>query len=401
MTKNLLFQQKQKDYVEKQKSLRDDLEKDIEEMNRVSCEVDPTSRKRTRDQLLADFDEFDDYTDSTHAEDDDLSDDSIVDADDLDDNLTSDLADEIKLSKLINCSYELQLNYFIILESSYMPCSCHNIQLVIKDGLNLSESYNLLINRVSKHIVSKSKFSILIAEELRSFNKKLSKKNLTRWNSILFMVRSVLKLSPSEFASIRSKLPTKTKSQKETKKNFTLNDNEREMLEELKVVLEMFEFVTDELQADGVTISKVYPCVNFLNNGLNKNISSHKHTQQLRKDLLKSLNARFKDIDENENYIVSSFLDSNFGIDVFEESKRSFVKNKIKNLLQIEVLKQQAKGPTIDLNTVSKKTHSVVAKRHENFIFYRNDSSCIEIDDLDRSIDEYIRMIQSSNFSCP
>ena len=36
------------------------------------------------------------------------------------------------------------------------------------------------------------------------------------------------------------------------------------MIEELKQVLEMFEFVSDELQAGGVTISKVCPCIDFL-----------------------------------------------------------------------------------------------------------------------------------------
>ena len=79
-----------------------------------------------------------------------------------------------------------------------MPCLAHNIQLVIKDGLKLDDEYNKLLDHVSKNIVNKSKSSSIIAAELRKFDKKLNKKNITRWNSILFMVRSVLKLAPEE-----------------------------------------------------------------------------------------------------------------------------------------------------------------------------------------------------------
>ena len=286
-----------------------------------------------------------------------------------------------------------------------MPCAAHNVQLVIKDGLKLNDEYNNLINRVSKDIVSKSKFSTIIAEELRTFNKKLSKKNITRWNSILFMIRSVLKLTPVEFASIKSKLPTTTKAQKETKKNFSLNI-EREMLKELRKVLEMFEFVTDEIQGDGVTISKVYPCINFLKTSLTKDLSSSKYTHKVQKDLLSSLQIRFKDVEENENYVVSAFLDSNFGIDVFEENRRSYVKTKLRNLMQLEALKHQAKtassvSTTSDLMSVTKNSHPIVSKRNENFIFYRSETSSIEVDDFDREIDEYIRTVKSSTFTCP
>jgi hypothetical protein len=57
---------------------------------------------------------------------------------------------------------------------------------VIKDGLKLEDDYNKLIKHVSEDIVSKSKNSLVIAEELRKMNVKLNKKNVTRWNSILW-----------------------------------------------------------------------------------------------------------------------------------------------------------------------------------------------------------------------
>jgi hypothetical protein len=54
-----------------------------------------------------------------------------------------------------------------------MPCSAHNIQLVIKNRLKLDKKYTDLISKVSNNIVSKSKVSHVIAEELRKLHKKL------------------------------------------------------------------------------------------------------------------------------------------------------------------------------------------------------------------------------------
>jgi hypothetical protein len=273
---------------------------------------------------------------------------------------------------------------------------------VIKDGLKLDDCYTKLIDRVSTDIVSKSKCCSSVADELRVFNKKLNKKNLTRWNSTLFMIRSVLKLTPVEFALIRNKLPSKTEKQKQTKKNFNLTAIERKMLEELKQVLEMFEFVSDELQADGVTISKVYPCIDFLKKKLILHLDMCEYSKQIREELLISLNDRFKNCDQNETYVVASFLDSTFGLDVFEDNKKEMIKNKIKNLLEIERLKNEAKILTSnnkEQSNLKKKDHDIVIKRNNNFIFYRKEES-IENDDLESSIDEYIRAIKSTGFTC-
>jgi hypothetical protein len=94
---------------------------------------------------------------------------------------------------------------------AYEPCSAHNIQLVLKDGFEENPKLNDMIKRLSKNIVSRSKFSALIAEELRTFGKKFSKRVMTRWNSVLFTARSLIGVSQSEFTKIRNALPKKTK----------------------------------------------------------------------------------------------------------------------------------------------------------------------------------------------
>jgi hypothetical protein len=284
---------------------------------------------------------------------------------------------------------------------AYVPCGAHNIQLVIKDGLKLNTEYTNLINRVGKDIVNKTKVSTLIAEELRQFNKKLNKKNATRWNSILFMIRSVLKLSPDEFKAIRLKMSTKTAEQRETKKKFDLSKEDREMLEELKVVLEMFEFVTDEFQSNKISISRVYPCVIFLKKGLISNLNDYKFTQQLRQDLYQSLNKRFHNVIEDDIFLVSSFLDPNFGLDCFDIEKKKMVRQRIISLLKQEddLCFNSTSGPT--QVAVVDKLHPTVEKRINNYIFFRETKSANKSDKAEEQVDDYIRTLSSSKFTCP
>ena len=52
------------------------------------------------------------------------------------------------------------------------------------------------------------------------------------------------------------------------------------------------------------------------------------YSKQIREELLISLNDRFKNIDRNETYVVASFLDSTFGLDVVEDDKKEMIQNK-------------------------------------------------------------------------
>lgn len=146
------------------------------------------------------------------------------------------------------------LNLFI--GKAYIPCCAHNGQLVIKDGLNYSSELQTLLNKVAT-IVGRCRKSTAVQEELRNLSVCLLKRNATRWNSTLFMIRSVLKLTPDDFKSVVSLLPR-------NKDKPKLSSDERARLYELKEVLEYFEEFTNNLQSDSVTISKVYPAVSGL-----------------------------------------------------------------------------------------------------------------------------------------
>jgi hypothetical protein len=309
MTNELLQQQIKSDLAAKNEILRKKIDEEIEEFNAVDTATSLSSnKKRKREEILLDdfnSDEFEeDYTDNTSID----GDESLNDAENFDDLVHDFLMEEH-------------------LDLAYIPCLAHNIQLVIKDGLKLNKQYEALIKHVSEDIVTKSKSSLIIAEELRKLNVKLNKKNVTRWNSILFMIRSALKLSPDEYKKIRAEMPTKTIEQKEIMRKFSLSATEREMLEELKEILEAFEFVTDELQSNRINISRVYPGITFIRKKLDG--KDNIYTQKLREDLLESLDKRFNDLMNDDALIYSTLLDPNFGLTYFELEKQTTVRARI------------------------------------------------------------------------
>jgi hypothetical protein len=77
------------------------------------------------------------------------------------------------------------------------------------------------------------------------------------------MIRSGLKLKPDDFKRIRDEMVAVNANQKEVREKFALNEYERDMLNEFRIVLQWFEFVTDELQSKKINISRVLPCVEF------------------------------------------------------------------------------------------------------------------------------------------
>ena len=153
---DLIKHQEEDERIQQEKN-REALENSIEEMNKTSPVVsNKSNKKRTADELLNDFveefeiDEFDEDTEE-------LDESNPLDLTECDEDENFDeVEDPLRLA--------------------YEPCAAHNIQLVLKDGFQAVPELNDLIVKLSKNIVSKSKFSALIAEELRNFVKKFSKR---------------------------------------------------------------------------------------------------------------------------------------------------------------------------------------------------------------------------------
>ena len=67
------------------------------------------------------------------------------------------------------------------------------------------------------------------------------------------------------------------------------------MLRELEELLGHFEWMTNEFESNVVSSSKVYPCIMTLKHRIMHNINDSIYTEQLRRDLHKSLSNRFGD----------------------------------------------------------------------------------------------------------
>ncbi len=174
------------------------------------------------------------------------------------------------------------------------------------------------------------------------------------------------------------------------------------MLEELKVVLEMFEFVTNELQGNVVSISRVYPCYIYLHTNLlsdtyttpESGTSKVLFTENIRKDLFKSLETRFKTLIENDIFKLATFLDPFFGLNAFEEKDQSDIKRKVKTYL--------AYTKPIENNESScfKPTQQ---PRTSNYLTFgkKEPDSVIKFDDIDLSINSYLELIKSGLYENP
>jgi hypothetical protein len=262
----------------------------------------------------------------------------------------------------------------------------------------------MLIEKVSKNIVSKSKASLVVAEELRKLHKKLNKKNLTRWNSTLFMIRSVLNLSPEDMKTIRNNMPSKTADQKAIKRNFDITTVEREMLSELKQLLEMFEFVTDELQSNRINISRVYPCIQYLLNNLKAkdefgNDVVYEYTGALRDGLVESLKKRFGVLIKDDLFIISTLLDPNFGLSYLEVEDQQRARSKLISMIRRKEAEQLviSSNSEKENNSENLKIKNLLEKRGSNFPQFKPIQH-VKKDIIEDLVDNYISTISSGDF---
>jgi hypothetical protein len=146
------------------------------------------------------------------------------------------------------------------------------------------------------------------------------------------------------------------------------------------VVLEWFETVTNEFQSNRVS-AKLSDTVSML------------YTVELCEVLLASLEKRFPNVMDNELYVVSSFLDPNFGLDLFPPQKKLFVKKKVLRLLTA-VQQSQTKSTS----SCPKKHNRIEAIRNQFYIFHKSESNDQqeqhEVEDqLETNLDKFISVM--------
>ena len=180
----------------------------------------------------------------------------------------------------------------------HLPCFAHTLQLVIRDGLKEAGQHLKTVISKAASIVGSIRKSIHATEILEN-EKRVQAQNLTRWNSQIIMIRSILNVPESKL--------------QELELSIKLTAYERKILRELCEILGPFEEATQLIQQqNSVTGSLPIPVTEELQQKL-LSLSS-KFSCKLVTTLKESLKKRMTQYQENEHLSIATALDPRFKI---------------------------------------------------------------------------------------
>ncbi|VDI46437.1 Hypothetical predicted protein [Mytilus galloprovincialis] len=177
---------------------------------------------------------------------------------------------------------------------NHSRCYAHTLQLVIKDGLKDCTSHMCTVIAKASKIVSFVRRSIHASEMLESENK-LQAANVTRWNSQLTMIRSILKIVEEKLNEVESPVQ--------------FSSYERKILHELSLILDPFEYVTLLVQ-NNVNASLTIPVTLGLKHKVNQ--LSNLYNNKIVTTLKSSIETRLTQFEEDNDFILAAILDPRF-----------------------------------------------------------------------------------------
>ncbi|XP_060072674.1 zinc finger BED domain-containing protein 4-like [Ylistrum balloti] len=223
---------------------------------------------------------------------------------------TSDSEDEMDSTEDSQPETELDSDVdFGISVTKHHRCFAHTLQLVVKDGFKeISSSLNSVLAKVAS-VVNFARS--LIATEILEGEKRLQCANVTRWNSQLRMIKSVLDISEK-----LNKLDT-------TK----ISSYERKLLRELCLILNPFEEATVMVQSNNSARLAV-PLTIGLRHAMD-NISvtyNNKMTQALKRSLQKRMSV----YEDDDLFTTAAILDPRFNLKWCEPEKVGILTEKLR-----------------------------------------------------------------------
>lgn len=187
----------------------------------------------------------------------------------------------------------------------HVRCFAHTLQLVVKDGLKECNNHLKQVVLKASQIVNFVRKSVNASEILEEYNR-LQAANVTRWNSQLYMLRSILNVPEHQLNKIECKIK--------------LSPYERKLLKELCIILEPFEKATLLVQGEqSITASLAIPVICGLRHQLN--LISVDYNSKMLTTLKKSINSRLSLYDNEDCFVIASIVDPRFKLRWCETEK--------------------------------------------------------------------------------
>lgn len=232
-------------------------------------------------------------------------------------------------------------NAINLLKWRSVPCFAHTLNLIVQSALRDIKDTQTKV----KSIVELFRRSVLASERLKATQKQLGEKELkvkqdiiTRWNSTVDMFERILEIKKSVITTIATEYPNTP--------NLTPQDIK--ILTESCNVLRNFKSVTEIMSSEKhVTISQIIVLANLLIKKCNEAILKEDMPQvviDMALRLSTDLSSRFRNVEDNKLFAVSTLLDPRFKTYGFPESKKSSVDSAKKSLLNLAASHRLTEG---------------------------------------------------------
>jgi len=199
-------------------------------------------------------------------------------------------------------------------------CFIHSLQLVLHDSIFSQKSISDLISKC-RNIVTHFNHSQVACTRLKEIqtnfslpHHKLVQDVATRWNSTYHMLKRIFEQKQAiALYSSEHNIPNLTAA------NFKLIEN-------VIVLLEQFFTVTVEASSDEALISMVIPNLAALERFLSKK-QNDEGSVTMKKGMLKSLQARFHNVELSKLYVIATVLDPRYKLTFLKPNIRAIAKN--------------------------------------------------------------------------
>ena len=184
-------------------------------------------------------------------------------------------------------------------------CFAHSLQLVVDDGV-LSQQAVIDLLAICRKMVGHFKHSAVAYDRLKSIQDRLGipqhrlqQDVRTRWNSSLYMVKSISeqKMALAAYCT-DSDLPA-------------LTTKQLELAEKIIAALSPIDEITKSVSSSSASISVIIPFVKMLDKTLKKH-HDDLGVRTMKNAMLASLSRRFKDVEQNVPLVIACLLDPRF-----------------------------------------------------------------------------------------